>query len=115
MKKKMTPETNKDLGVSDTNPIDELVIKLVEEVKGLFAKYAALAEQKLGGKFSAGLYPFLRQVEGGSFRPDARVVILPIKTNATNDDTTGTDTKESGEGEEPAGSKESSEAQTTAG
>lgn len=103
-----TNETNQEL-----SPIDKLVTALVEEIRALFDKYSAKAEETIGGKFSAGLFPFLRQQGDGSFRPDARVVILPIKQST--DEPTGTNTADGGEGEKPAGGEESAEAPTTTG
>jgi hypothetical protein len=103
--------TNKPEQAEGLNELDELTKELAQKLQTVMVEFAAMVSEKLGAKFNAGILPFLRDVGNGSFRPDARVAILPVK-ETTNE---GTDSKDGGEGQESSGGEEPTTSSVTTG
>ena len=106
-------QKNKEVDDKGVSPLDNIIGEMLSVLRGVFQKYADKAGEKLGGKFQAGIVPFLRDKGDGSFKPDARIAIVPVKT--VENESKGTDTAEVGGSKEATGGEESPEAPTIAG
>lgn len=91
-----------------------MVDEMAAEVMAVAEKFSVKATQEMGSPHKAGLFPYIKEVAGGAFRPDVRVVILKIKEQE-NAENQGANTSNGGEVKESAGSEESTEAPVTTG
>lgn len=94
------------------NRLEELTHKLAEILKQEMVSFADKVSEEMGSRFEAGILPYLRSTEDGGFKPDARVVILPVKEK--EDESKTGDTEASGESEGEAVNPEPTDSPDTA-
>lgn len=96
-----------------SNRLEELTLELANLLKDTMLTFAKKVSDELKGDYQAGILPYLRSIQDGGFKPDAKVVILPVKQE--DNGTQETNTGEGGASEKATTSEESTKTPDTTG
>ena len=70
---------NENTNQDGMSKIDLSIKELAEKLQAVMKEHAADFSKKEGREFMAGILPYMQNQPDGSFKPMAKVVMLPVK------------------------------------